>query len=166
MNKKLVIALVALLLVLVVLVIVLNQVLLQYNKQNQDDGVYQPSDTASTATKGETMDYCVAVNTVYGVLYYQDQWIDYMVVQQEQSATVLTVIFQAEMDGKMYSLFTLTIGSQTGSVVGRITDADGTQRGVVAVMSDLGDISHLTENERNRLYAMQEDINFVIANLK
>ena len=165
-KKKLIVCLSVILIVLLAVVAALNFMPGLGNAPSQDGNQTKLPNGASTTTQGAAMDYCVPVETVYGTLYYQDQWIDYMVVQQQQSGNTLTVKFQAQIADVVYSLFTLTIGEPTEAAIGKITDGSGTKRDVVASMDELGDLSELSEEEKNRLYAMQEDINFVIENLR
>lgn len=107
----------------------------------------------------------VAVETPYGYLLYQDQWVDFMRVEQQMEEEILTVRFYAVINEKEYSLFTLTIGEETDSPVGQITDGEGTVRNVLVRVHEIEMDESLTDGEQNRLFAMQEDINYVLDKL-
>lgn len=174
--KRLVIGLAALLLAVLMIVAIAELRRREKSIQNSAGGAATTQGTTlstapvtSTTTKPQDPDtvpaYSVCVSTIYGDLYYQDQWMDFMVVEQTPGADALTVMFQAKLNEQTFDLFVLTIGEHTGSPVGQITDASGVKREVYVQLCDLGDISHLSAGEQNRLYAMQEEINFVIENM-
>lgn len=108
----------------------------------------------------------VIVQTPYGELYYQDQWEEFMRIEQTQEGNVLQVAFEAEINGKRYALFTLSIGGGNGSMIGRVMDSSGVKRDVYAVVHSVAGSTELNENEINRLYAMQEEINYVMQYLQ
>ena len=108
----------------------------------------------------------VTVHTEYGDIYFQEQWAEFMKTEQVMEDNVLTVSFMAEFNGKRYPLFTIFVGAGEGDPVTQITDADGVQRDVFVVFEELLEYDELASDEQNRLYAMQEEINFVIENLK
>ena len=166
LKKIAVVAAVILLVLLVVLCVIFAQEReSNYTTSPTTQSPTQPTGTTSGNTEN-VPEYSVCVSTAYGRLFYQDQWIDFMQVEQSQEGDVITVVFQGSVNEQKYKLFTLTIGAQSGSPIGTITDDSGVTRNVCAQMHELGDLSGLSEGEKNRLYAMQEDINFVIANLK
>ena len=107
----------------------------------------------------------IAVKTVYGTLYYQEQWAEYMKVEQVEDDGCLRVSFLATINGIDYPLFQIYIGEADGSLVGQLTDNEGTQHNVYVCMEEVIEHSELSEAEQNRLYAMQEDINYIIDNL-
>ena len=108
----------------------------------------------------------ITVKTPYGKLYYQEQWAEFMKVVQLTEGDALTVRFAADFNGMEYPLFTLNIGAGTGDMVGTITDAEGVQRDVFLCVEENMEYAELSEDEQNRLYAMQEEINFVLENLE
>ena len=108
----------------------------------------------------------VTVSTEYGDLYYQEQWAEFMKTEQVMEDEVLTVSFMAEFNGQRYLLFKISVGAGEGDPVTQITDADGVQRDVFVVFEELIEYDELAQDEHNRLYAMQEEINFVVENLK
>ena len=108
----------------------------------------------------------IAVETAYGTLYFQGQWEEFMVVEQVETENGVTVNFSAAFNGNTYPLFVFCIGEGEGVLVGTVTDNAGNTYDVFASMMELEISDDLTDVETNRLYAMQEDINFVIDNLK
>ena len=108
----------------------------------------------------------IAVETSYGTLYYQGQWEEFMVVEQTETENGVKVSFRAEFNDCSYPLFVFCIGEGEGVEVGSVTDSEGNSHPVFASMEELEIGEDLTDVETNRLYAMQEDINFVIDNLK
>lgn len=108
----------------------------------------------------------MVVNTPYGDLYYQEQWSDNMVVEQKEEGDLVRVSFLAKFNGLKYALFDLVIGGGEEESVATITDAAGTVRNVSVNFLELGEYPELSEDDQNQLYAMQEDINYVIENIK
>ena len=58
------------------------------------------------------------------------------------------------------------IGGEGANSVGTLTDSAGTSRNVSINVDEIVQDPDLTEGEQNRLYAMQEDLNYLIDNLK
>lgn len=126
-----------------------------------------PETTAATEVVLETVPpNCVIVSTPYGNLQYQDQWHEFMYVDQVQDGENIVVTFSAKFDNGQYPLFALTIGSLGEEPAAQITDAAGVQRGVYVQMMEIVESDVLSDAEQNRVYAMQEDINYVIENIK
>ena len=106
------------------------------------------------------------VQTPMGTLYYQSRWDDWMVVTQEQEEEYLQVDFSAKLEDTEYPLFHVTIGKGRGSLVGQITDAEGTVRDVYIRSEEISRLEDLPEETQSKLYAMQEEINVLIEYLK
>lgn len=109
---------------------------------------------------------CIVVSTAFGNLQYQDQWIEFMRVEQHAEGDNLRVTFYAEINSVRYGLFELLIGDEDGTPAGQITDSEGVRRNVYIHMMEIVETSALTDAEQNRLFAMQEDINYIIENMK
>lgn len=125
----------------------------------------EPAEETHQTQPVETEPASVEVETPFGSLYYQAQWQELMRTEQEQTDDGVIVRFLAELDGTEYPLFTVTVGGSEANA-GRITDAAGTGRNVFVELADPGDLSGLTEEVKNYLYAMQEEINYVIQKIK
>lgn len=108
----------------------------------------------------------IAIETAYGTLYYPDQWEQFIKTEQETVGDTIAVSFSAVIQDTVYPLFEVTIGGTEGTEVGKLTDADGTKRTVYMRIDKLTEDPALTDGEQNRLYAMQEDLNYLIDNLK
>ncbi len=108
----------------------------------------------------------IVIETEFGVLHYPEQWQEFVNVQQERQGEGITVLFTAQINGTEYPLFDAVIGNGEGVQVGDLTDADGRQRPVFIRMTGLEEDPDLAENEQNRLYAMQEDLNYLIDHLQ
>ena len=65
-----------------------------------------------------------------------------------------------------YPLFKVTIGEEDGSKIGELTDSAGTKRDVYLQLEEIQKDPNLNDSEQNRLYAMQEDLNYVIDHLE
>ena len=63
-------------------------------------------------------------------------------------------------------MFQVVVGDSDEVEVGTLTDESGTQRKVYMKVTELEEEDALTDTEQNRLYAMQEDLNYVIDHLK
>lgn len=143
--------------------------------QKKTEAVVQPEATTEAVVVPETEETpvettvrydIVVVNTPYGDICYQEQWSEHMVVEQVEEDELLRVSFLAEFNGLKYALFDLMIGVGEDEAVATITDAAGTVRNVGVNFLELGEFPELSEDEQNQLYAMQEDINYVIENIE
>ena len=108
----------------------------------------------------------MAIETKYGTLHYNDQWREHVKIDQVEEGDVVSVSFTALINEKEYPLFVVNIGGGDGSEVGKLTDAEGKERIVYIKASELKEEEELDANEQNRLYAMQEDINYIVDHLK
>lgn len=108
----------------------------------------------------------VVVSTVYGDICYQEQWSEYMRVDMQASEGLLTVNFMAEFNGLKYPLFDVLIGVNEEEAVTHMTGPDGNIYGVGVNFVELDEYPELAEDQQNQLYAMQEDINFVIESIQ
>ncbi len=114
-----------------------------------------------TEEKQELME----IDTEYGTLSYPAEWKDALSTNESNENGFLTVAFSANVGGQTYTLFNVLINSEEGDSVGTIKADDGTVRNVFTEISELPDLSGLSEGEQNQLYAMQEGINVLIENL-
>lgn len=131
-------------------------------QQNQVDLL--ESAVSVNAPQQETED--VVIGTAYGDLHYPDQWTEFVKTEQIENDDSIVVTFEAEINGKRYPLFKTTIGGENGDLAGTITDSAGTIRNVYIYVEELPEDPELTEEEQNRLYAMQEDLNYLIDSLE
>lgn len=108
----------------------------------------------------------IVVHTDYGDLHYPDRWQEYVTIRQEQNGSTIEVTFETESGGKTYELFRILIGGDGNEVIGSLTDNAGTQRNVYLYVKETAVSTDLDEAEQTRFYAMQEDLNYLIDNLK
>lgn len=97
---------------------------------------------------------------------YPDRWQEYVTIRQEQNGNTIAVTFETKSGEETYELFKVLIGDDSSEVVGSLTDDTGTQRNVYLHVEELPADSGLEETEQTRFYAMQEDLNYLIDNLK
>lgn len=108
----------------------------------------------------------IIISTQYGDLYYPDQWTECVQIDQSTTGNTLVVSFAAQINDVQYPLFKVTIGEGDGSKIGELTDSAGTKRDVYLQLEEIQEDPNLNDGEQNRLYAMQEDVNYLIDNLK
>ena len=106
------------------------------------------------------------IETKYGTLHYSDQWREFIKIQQSEQDDVVSVEFTAMIHDKEYPLFVVNIGGGEGSEVGKLTDSENKERTVYISASEIKEEADLNADEQNRLYAMQEDINYVVDHLQ
>ena len=128
----------------------------------------EPELTIRTAEKQEETDSpeSLSVNTDYGTLFYPAQWADLIQTEAEAAGDTIVVSFSTAIGEKTYPLFKVTIGGTEGAEVGQLTDREGTKRTVYMSMDEIEEDPGLTGEERDRLYTMQEDLNYLIDHLK
>ena len=108
----------------------------------------------------------IVIGTAYGDLYYPAQWEEFLQVEQSDADGSVQVAFSGKVDEALYPLFTIIIGSGDGVSAGTLTGGDGTQRSVYVQITEVTGNAALSQIELNRLYAMQEDLNYLIDHLK
>lgn len=108
----------------------------------------------------------IVVSTPYGYMQYRDQWAEFMRTEQQVEGDAVSVFFTAIINDVEYALFTVTIGGDGEQPICEMTDTAGVKRDVFVHVEELVMNPALTEGEQNRLYAMQEEINYIIENIK
>lgn len=151
----------------IALLALLALVLLLVACGNQGESSGEAMDTTTIAqhNRPEGTDYIV-VETLYGELYYQAQWDELLLVEQKKEDDILRVNFTAMIRKEKYLLFSLSIGEKVEANIGYIVDAQGRRRGVSAEVYSISENNTLSDSEANRLYAMQEEINFIMQYLQ
>lgn len=124
------------------------------------------SEKDKSSTFPQTVSEDLIIHTEYGDLHYPDQWREYIKTIQEKKSDTIKVTFEFEVDKSDYKLFEILIGGDNGEIIGKLTDNNGIQRNVYLCVAELPVNSGLDEAEQNRFYAMQEDLNYLIDNLK
>lgn len=106
------------------------------------------------------------IETKFGRLRYPDQFFEFLETEQTESDNEVKVLFRAVIGEKRIDMFEVIIGGFGGDSVGTITGPDGTVRNVYLRFIEIEDLDGLTEGETDRVYAMQEALNFVLDSLK
>lgn len=132
--------------------------------KGKDDVDKSTTTTPEGTVQEERVD--AVIETEFGSLHYPEQWSGFIKTRQDKQDDHIKVEFLAQINDKEYPLFNAVIGNGDGVKVGDLTDAAGQQRPVYIEMTELEEDPDLAENEQNRLYAMQEDLNYLIDNLK
>ena len=121
-----------------------------------------PGEFSVTAVDG-----AIAIETGYGTLFFPGQWAEMLRTERETGAGYVKITFSAELDGAVYPLFEIAVGDHDGgSRIGSLTDGNGVARDVRMELISLRDVTDLSESELDRLYAMQEDVNYLIDGIK
>ena len=107
----------------------------------------------------------VTISTEFGNLYYPEQWSDYLETSQEWENDSLVISFSAKIREVEFPMFQVTIGNSEDALVGELTDSSGTKRNVYMYVVEIEPSEELSEEEQQRVYAMQEDLNYLIDHL-
>jgi len=107
----------------------------------------------------------VVVETPYCSLSYPGDWGDMLKIEHRDE-DVYAVDFFGQIEGKeKILLFTVIFGGDEGSLLGTIKDGDGNDISVNITFNDIEFDNSWTEVEKNRIYAMQEDANYLMDEL-
>lgn len=129
--------------------------------ENDNDNVI-PVETAEDRTDSQD----IVINTSYGTLFFPDQWEDLISTNEEKVDDNVKVTFSTTINDNTYELFDVIIGEDQEESVGFLTDSNGKKRSVIIQFHEIAVDAELTENEQKRLYAMQEDLNYLIEKLQ
>lgn len=136
------------------------------NSSNKNANGSQDSTSMTAESESSEKVELMDIETAYGTLSYPAEWKDSLVTNESKDDDgLLSITFSAKLDEQEYSLFKVMICEEDGDSVGIIKDADGTARNVFVELFDLSDISDLSEDAQNQLYAMQEGVNTLIGEL-
>ncbi len=105
-----------------------------------------------------------SVETSCGALSFPEEWKEFVSVSETAKAYGTSLSFTAENGEDVVTLFTLNIGGGEGEEVGTLRGSDGTERSVHMVIDELM-LEGADEDTANRLFAMQEDVNYIIEHL-
>lgn len=105
------------------------------------------------------------VETPYCDLYFPEEWADQVEVEQEEG-DVHAVSFYGMVDGKERKLlFDVLFGEEVGSEIGTL-NVDGQDIRVAIQFANINVDETWTEDETNTIYSMQEDVNYLMDELK
>ncbi|MDD5980785.1 MAG: hypothetical protein PUC27_01360 [Clostridium sp.] len=112
-----------------------------------------------------TPEPAITISTKFGDLYFPAKWEGLLRTEQEESDESVIVTFKAVVREQELTLFVVTIGRSGDTMVGRLKDAGGTERSVYLYVEELSFGEGITADEQHSLYAMQEDLNYLIDRL-
>ena len=101
----------------------------------------------------------ILVDTPYGELHFPEKWKDYLMTQQEED---LVDFYAALPDHEPVLLFTVVFETANGHASGVITAQNGTQTDLAIVIHDLELPGDWSDGEIDIVYAMQEDMNYLL----
>lgn len=123
--------------------------------------VLMPEIETGAADDEDDASAAALIETCYGTLRYPVQWAGPLEVVRTVDGDAVTVTFRASVRDVRYDLFDITIGKEDGEKIGNLTDENGVSHPVYARMCELVFPDDMTDEEKNRLYAMQEGLNFL-----
>ena len=101
----------------------------------------------------------ILVDTPYGELHFPGKWEDYLMTQQEDDLVDFYALFP---DHDPALLFTVVFETANGHASGVITAENGSQTDLAIVIHDLELIGDWSDGEIDIVYAMQEDMNYLL----
>lgn len=102
----------------------------------------------------------------FGTIVYPEIYKDAFNIKEDDDKQNHHVIaFDTQIDGKTYHLFRLILFNEAGENRIALKDNEG-ETHYVAVQMDELDTSGLTEEQTDKLYAMQESVNDILSNLE
>lgn len=164
-KKGLQIVLIGLFVIVALIIGVTIGYLIQNNGRSSPDGEMQ-NGIAERAEERDNYSENMVIHTDYGDLYYPEQWSEYLKTEQVMNNDSLQILFSAHLGDKDFPMFQVTIGDSDDTEVGEVTDNSGTKRTVYMRVKELEGVEELQETEQHQIYAMQEDLNYVIDHLK
>ena len=117
-------------------------------------------DLPVTATEAEQPD--ISVETPYCTLYYPGKWRDSVQYEVKQAGVSFSGLFSED---QKYSLFDVIFSQEAKEAIGMISMENGSNIYVHVVTYEWNPDSVKSEDESYDFYAMQEDLNYLIAKL-
>lgn len=106
------------------------------------------------------------IKTAYGDLYYPLKWEKQIRVNQVEG-DVHTVQFFAKVEGKEeVHIFDIEFGGENGSLLGYVEEKNGEKVSINIISHDLELSEEWSTEEKNIIYAMLEDLNYIIGMLQ
>ena len=124
----------------------------------------QPDETQPPVLPPEDDDE-MAIDTPYGELYFPARWKDYLNLKTD-NGKVYSVSFYCKLEGfQDQLLFIIYFGGDTGYEVGTVTDASGNDVTVRLHIQEIEPDINWTDAQRALVFAMQEDLNYLLDKL-
>lgn len=114
---------------------------------------------------GEEKD--ISIETSVGTLYFPIRWADTLETEEIEGDGETIIAFRGLVADVPYDLFYVVVADNgTEDAIGTLTGPDKTRRSVYIHCADLEGQNGLYDEERNTLYTMQEDVNYLLEKLK
>lgn len=109
----------------------------------------------------------IAIETSVGTLRFPPQWADTLVTEEIEGDGETIIVFRAKVADVSYDLFYVVVADNgAANAIGTITGPDKVVRNVYIDCADIDGQNGLNDEDRNTLYVMQEDVNYLLQNLK
>lgn len=118
-----------------------------------------------TPAQDDNDNTAMTIQTSCGDLYYPADWEELVATRERKTDYGTSVTFTTDYNGEELELFTLNIGGGEGDEIGELTGKDGIKRPVRMIISELV-LEGADEETANRIFAMQEDINYIVDHLR
>lgn len=122
------------------------------------------SDGSESKDNEEEKVNTMIIKTQYGDLFYPQQYQDFVTVDETIEGENLTITFKTTIEEIDYPLFDIMINEEEGDNVGTLEDDQGTVRNVYVEIINT-DVSELSDDDQNQIYAMQEGVNVLVDHL-
>lgn len=106
----------------------------------------------------------VCVSTPFSEYHFPAEWADRLLVKHSYSDNDYTVAFYADMDGTQEYLFSIVMGENDGTPIGKLTD-DMDAVTMVYLLNREDDFGGYSQTEQDYLYSMMEGINYLFDEL-
>ena len=106
----------------------------------------------------------VCVSTPFSEYHFPAEWADRLLVKHSYSDSDYTVAFYADMDGVQEYLFSIVMGENDGTPIGKLTD-DMDAVTMVYLLNREDNFEGYSQTEQDYLYSMMEGINYLFDEL-
>lgn len=106
----------------------------------------------------------VCVSTPFSEFHFPAEWADRLLVKHSYSDSDYTVAFYADIDGAQEYLFSIVMGENDGTPIGKLTD-DMDAVTMVYLLNREDDFAGYSQTEQDYLYSMMEGINYLFDEL-
>lgn len=106
----------------------------------------------------------ICISTPFSVYHYPAEWADKLIVIHSYSENYYKVGFYADMNMKQEYLFSITMGKEEGTPIGKLTDNMGAVT-MVYLLSRSNEFEDYSPDEENYLHGMMEGVNYLLDEL-
>lgn len=107
----------------------------------------------------------VCVSTPFSEYHFSAEWADRLIVNHSYSDTFYKVDFYADMDEKQEYLFSIIMGEEEGTPIGKLTDTMDSVT-MVYLLNREDDFAGYSQTDQDYLHSMMEGINYLIDELE